>query len=127
MVFATNHFKGEHMKHTKLMGLLKESGLKLHRSRLEFLSLMMIAIVQVKTVNLASLVGMMEGKARADSFYRRAPQYTTKKVLQVWNGLFSPLKTVLTSLERLPRTMFKAIYLVMLMQTKILFSGLCNK
>lgn len=63
------------MKHTKLMGLLKENGLKLHRSRLEFLSLMMIAIVQAKTVNLASLVGMMEGKAQADSFYRRAQRF----------------------------------------------------
>ncbi len=57
------------------MGLLKVSGLKLHKSRLEFLSLMMIALVQAKTVNLASLVGMMEGKAQADSFYRRAQRF----------------------------------------------------
>lgn len=63
------------MKHTRLMELLKESGLKLHKSRLEFLSLMMIAVVQAKTVNLASLVGMMEGKAQADSFYRRAQRF----------------------------------------------------
>ena len=63
------------MKHTRLMGLLRESGLKLHESRLEFLSLLMIAVVQAKTVNLASVVGMMEGKAQADSFYRRAQRF----------------------------------------------------
>ena len=63
------------MKHTRLMGLLRESGLKLHKSRLEFLSLLMIAVVQAKTVNLASVVGMMEGKAQADSFYRRAQRF----------------------------------------------------
>lgn len=63
------------MKHTRLMAELKASGLKLHRSRLEFLSLLMIAVVQAKTVNLASLVGLMEGKAQADSFYRRAQRF----------------------------------------------------
>ncbi len=63
------------MKHTGLMARLKASGLKLHQSRLEFLSLMMIAVVQARTVNLASLVGMMEGKAQADSFYRRAQRF----------------------------------------------------
>jgi hypothetical protein len=35
----------------------------------------MIAVVQARTVNLASLVGMMEGKAQADSFYRRAQRF----------------------------------------------------
>ena len=63
------------MKHTGLLAQLKESGLKLHRSRLEFLSLLMMAMVQAKTVNLASLVGMMEGKAQADSLYRRAQRF----------------------------------------------------
>ena len=63
------------MKHTRLMASLKASGLKLHKSRLAFLSLLMIALVQAKTVNLAALVGMMEGKAQADSFYRRAQRF----------------------------------------------------
>ncbi len=63
------------MKHTRLMAELKANGLKLHKSRLAFLSLLMIALVQAKTVNLASLVGMMEGKAQADSFYRRAQRF----------------------------------------------------
>ena len=63
------------MKHNGLMAELKASGLKLHKSRLEFLSLLMIALVQAKTVNLASLVGMMEGKAQVDSFYRRAQRF----------------------------------------------------
>ncbi len=63
------------MKHTRLVAELKASGVKLHRSRLEFLSLLMIALVQAKTVNLASLVGLMEGKAQADSFYRRAQRF----------------------------------------------------
>ena len=63
------------MKHTGLMAELKASGVKLHKSRLEFLSLMMIAVVQAKTVNLAALVGMMEGKAQADSLYRRAQRF----------------------------------------------------
>lgn len=51
------------MKHKQLMTELKASGLKLHKSRLEFLSLVLIALVQAKTVNLASLVGMIESKA----------------------------------------------------------------
>lgn len=63
------------MKHTGLLAQLKTSGLKLHPSRLKFLSLLMIAVVQAKTVNLAELVGMMEGKAQADSFYRRAQRF----------------------------------------------------
>ncbi len=63
------------MKHTGLMAHLKASGLKLHPSRLEFLSLLMIAVVQAKTVNLASLVGMIESKAQADSLYRRAQRF----------------------------------------------------
>ena len=63
------------MKHTGLMEQLKASGLKLHRSRLEFLSLLVIAMVRAKTVNLASLVGMMEGKVQPDSFYRRAQRF----------------------------------------------------
>ena len=63
------------MKHTRLMARLKASGLELHKSRLEFLSLMILAVVQAKTVNLASLVGMMEGRAQADSVYRRAQRF----------------------------------------------------
>jgi hypothetical protein len=63
------------MKHTKLMEKLKGSGLKLHKSRLEFLSLMMVALVQAKTVNLAELVGMMESRAQEASLYRRAQRF----------------------------------------------------
>ena len=63
------------MKHIGLLAQLRTSGLKLHPSRLKFLSLLMIAVVQAKTVNLATLVGMMEGKAQADSFYRRAQRF----------------------------------------------------
>ena len=63
------------MKHTGLLAQLKASGLKLRPSRLAFLSLLMIAVVQAKTVNLASLVGMMEGKAQVDSFYRRTQHF----------------------------------------------------
>lgn len=63
------------MKHTGLLAQLKASGMKLHGSRLKFLSLLMIAVVQAKTVNSASLVGMMEGTAQADSFYRRAQRF----------------------------------------------------
>ena len=37
------------MKHTGLLAQLKASGLKLHPSRLKFLSLLMIAMVQAKT------------------------------------------------------------------------------
>lgn len=63
------------MKHTRLMEKLKESGLKLHKSRLEFLSLMMVALAQAKTVNLAELVGMMESGAQEASLYRRAQRF----------------------------------------------------
>ena len=54
------------------MAQLKGSGLKLHKSRLTFL---IIAVAQAKTVNLVSLVGMMEGKAQADLLYRRAQRF----------------------------------------------------
>ena len=63
------------MKHTRLMERLKGSGLKLHKSRLEFLSLMMMALVQAKSVNLANLVGMMESRAQEASLYRRAQRF----------------------------------------------------
>ena len=63
------------MKHTGLLAQLKASGLKLHPSRLKFLSLLMVAMVQAKTVNLASLVGMMESRAQAESLYRRAQRF----------------------------------------------------
>ena len=63
------------MKHTRLMEKLKGSGLKLHKSRLEFLSLMMVALVRAKTVNLAELVGMMESRAQEASLYRRAQRF----------------------------------------------------
>ena len=63
------------MKHTRLMERLKGSGLKLHKSRLEFLSLMMVALVQAKTVNLAEVVGMIESRAQEASLYRRAQRF----------------------------------------------------
>jgi hypothetical protein len=63
------------MKHTGLMAVLKASGLKLHKSRLTFLSSLIIALVQAKTVNLATLVGMMESRAQAESLYRRAQRF----------------------------------------------------
>ena len=63
------------MSRTGLLAQLKESGLKLHPSRLKFLSLLIIAMVQAKTVNLATLVGMMESRAQPDSLYRRAQRF----------------------------------------------------
>ena len=63
------------MKHIRLMAMLKGLGLKLHKSRLEFLSLLMVALVQAKTVNLAELVGMMESRAQEASLYRRAQRF----------------------------------------------------
>jgi len=63
------------MKHKQLITELKVSGLKLHKSRLEFLSLVLIALVQAKTVNLASLVGVIESKAQAESLYRREQRF----------------------------------------------------
>ena len=63
------------MKHTQLMAALKEAGLQMHKSRLTFLSMMMLALVQAKTVNLATLVGMMESNAQTDSLYRRAQRF----------------------------------------------------
>ena len=63
------------MKHTGLLARLKASDFELHPSRLKFLSLLIIAIVQAKTVNLATLVGMMESRAQPDSLYRRAQRF----------------------------------------------------
>lgn len=63
------------MKHKGLMEILPGCGLRLHRSRLEFLSMIMVALVQARTVNLTELVGMMEGKAQVASFYRRAQRF----------------------------------------------------
>ena len=63
------------MKHTKLLALLKASGLKHHKSRLTFLSLLILAMIQAKTVNLVTLVGMMESHAQVASLYRRAQRF----------------------------------------------------
>lgn len=59
------------MKHKGLMEILPRCGLRLHRSRLEFLSMIMVALVQARTVNLIELVGMMESTAQVTSLYRR--------------------------------------------------------
>lgn len=63
------------MKHKGLMEILPGCGLRLHRSRLEFLSMIMVALVQARTVNLTGLIGIMEGKAQAASLYRRAQRF----------------------------------------------------
>ncbi len=55
------------MKHKGLMEILPGCGLRLHKSRLEFLSMIMVALVQARTVNLASITGMMEGQVQAAS------------------------------------------------------------
>lgn len=73
------------MKHKGLMEILPECGLRLHRSRLEFLSMIMVALVQARTVNLASITGMMEGRAQAASLYRRAQRFFCElKLVDEW-------------------------------------------
>lgn len=63
------------MKHSGLVETLKEAGLHLHRSRLTFLSMLMLGIVETRTVNLKRVVGTMQSWAREASVYRRAQRF----------------------------------------------------
>lgn len=63
------------MKHTGLVEALKEAGVKLHKSRLVFLSMLMLGIVEARTVNLKRVVSTMQSWAYEASVYRRAQRF----------------------------------------------------
>ena len=63
------------MKHTGLVEALRAVGTGLHKSRLECLSMLMLGLVEAKTVNLKTVVGTMQSWAQEDSVYRRAQRF----------------------------------------------------
>ena len=63
------------MKHNGLISRLSEIGINLHKSRLEFLAMLMLGMIEAKTVNLKKVVSTMQSWAQEDSVYRRAQRF----------------------------------------------------
>lgn len=63
------------MKHKGLIKVLQEIGIELHKSRLEFLAMLMLGIIETRTVNLKTVVGSMQTWALPKSAYRRAQRF----------------------------------------------------
>ena len=63
------------MKHTGMVEALSAVSSGLHKSRREFLSMLMLGLVEAKTVNLKTVVGTMQSWAQEDSVYRRAQRF----------------------------------------------------
>lgn len=71
------------MKHTGLMEALLGIGLKLHKSRLECLSMLMLGMVEARTVNLKAAVGMVQSWTQEASVYRRAQRFFAEMELDM--------------------------------------------
>lgn len=75
------------MKHKQLLEILPACGIRLHRSRLECLSMLIVALIQARTVNLVTLSSMMESHAQAASVYRRLQRFFSELRLDEANLL----------------------------------------
>jgi hypothetical protein len=63
------------MKHTGLVNALKDVGIKLPKSRLEFMAMLILGLIEARTVNLKRVVAKMQSCAQEDSIYRRAQRF----------------------------------------------------
>jgi len=63
------------MKHKGLIKVLQELGIELHKSRLEFLAMLMMGIIESRTVNLKTVVTRMQSWRLISSNYRRAQRF----------------------------------------------------
>ena len=70
------------MKHKQLLEVLPDCGIKLHRSRLECLSMVMVALIQARSVNLVTLASMIESRAQVSSIYRRLQRFFSELHLE---------------------------------------------
>lgn len=86
------------MKHTGLMESLLAIGIRLHKSRLEGLSMVMLGIVEARTVNLKVVATVVQSWAQADSVYRRFQRFFAELVVD--GLLFTSLMVRLLSKER---------------------------
>lgn len=86
------------MKHTGLMKAMLGMGIKLHKSRLECLSMMMLGIVEARTVNLKTVVGKIQSWSQEDSVYRRAQRFFSE--IELDGLLFTRLMVKLIGKER---------------------------
>ena len=85
------------MKHTGLMKRLLAIGINLHKSRLECLSMLMLGMVEARTVNLKAVVGEIQSWAQADSVYRRIQRFFAE--MEVDGLLFTKLMVKLLAKE----------------------------
>jgi len=86
------------MKHKGLIAVLQEIGIKLHKSRLEFLSMLIIGMIESRTVNLKTLVTSMQSQARNNSVYRRAQRFFSE--VEIGQLLFTGIVLSLLKKER---------------------------
>ena len=63
------------MKNSKIIQALKGIGVTISEHRLEYLSMLLGAMIQCRTVNLKTLCRAMVGKATGDSKYRRGQRF----------------------------------------------------
>jgi len=63
------------MKHKGLIKVLQEIGIELQKSRLNFLGMLIIGIIESRTVNLKTVVISMQSQAQSKSVYRRAQRF----------------------------------------------------
>ncbi len=82
------------MKHNGLAKALKEVGINLPRSRLNFLSMLLMGIVEAGTVNLETVVETMQSRAQQASVYRRAQRFFAELALD--ETLFTSLVALKT-------------------------------
>lgn len=66
------------MKHKGLVEVLKDIGINLAKPRIEFMSMLILGIVEAKTVNLKKVVSKIQSWAKEDSVYRRAQRFFTE-------------------------------------------------
>lgn len=86
------------MKHTGLMKGLLAIGINLHKSRLECLSMLMLGMVEARTVNLKAVVGEVQSWVKEDSVYRRAQRFFSE--IEFDGLLFTRLMVKLVAKER---------------------------
>lgn len=86
------------MKHNGLMEALRTIGITLQKSRLECLSMLMLGMVEARTVNLKVVVGEVQSWAKEASVYRRAQRFFAE--IELDGLLFTRLIVRLLAKER---------------------------
>ncbi|MEM7738040.1 MAG: hypothetical protein AAF267_19870 [Deinococcota bacterium] len=69
------------MKHTGLVEALRDVGVKLPKARIAFMAMLILGLVEARTVNLKRVVAKIQSCAQEDSIYRRAQRFFASQQL----------------------------------------------